>query len=76
MLTTNNQSSYCANPFNTNLARLRKKAGLTQKELAEKLKVNRAWVGQLETDSSVNPSMKTVKMIAEALGCKPSDLME
>lgn len=63
------------NTFNKNLVRIRKEAGLTQKELAEKLNVNRAWIGQLETDSSVNPSMKTVKMIADVLKCKPADLI-
>lgn len=46
---------------------LRKKRGITQKELAEKMGTTQAVVSRLE-NASVKPSMETIIKIAEALG--------
>ena len=47
---------------------------LTQKELAEKLKVERTTVTMWENGSS-NPSIPTLKKIADVLNCKIEDLI-
>lgn len=53
----------------------RKNAGLTQKELGEKLGVSQAAVGQFENENS-NPKLKTIRKIAEALGVTLSELVD
>lgn len=52
----------------------RKNAGLTQKQLAARIgcKQNEIWRWECGV---VRPTIKTLCRIAEALGCKPADLM-
>lgn len=57
------------------IARARKAAGLTQQELADKLGVIQQQVAKWEA-AGANPQTKTLKRIAEALGCDIEDLIE
>jgi transcriptional regulator with XRE-family HTH domain len=52
-----------------NVQRLRKSAGLTQAELAERMGVDRAYVSGLELGQR-NPTIVTLWHIAKALGVK------
>lgn len=52
----------------------RQKAGLTQKELGEKLGISQAAVGQFESDKA-NPKIETLLKIATALNIKLSELV-
>ena len=52
----------------------RKKAGLTQKELGEKLGVSAAMIAQYENDKR-NPKWKTLRKIADALNMYTIDLV-
>lgn len=58
------------------LAALRKKAGISQEELASRAKVSRATVGNLESGFSGNPEYETVKKLAAALGVQAADLLD
>ena len=53
----------------------RKKAGLTQRELGEKLGVSQSAVGQFERDRS-NPKLETLEKIASALKTPISELLD
>lgn len=53
----------------------RKKAGLTQRELGEKLGVSQSAVGQFEMDRS-NPKLETLEKIASALKTPISELLD
>lgn len=53
---------------------LRKKAGLTQKELGQKLGISQAAIGQFETNRS-NPQIETLQKIASALDVPVQDLL-
>lgn len=53
----------------------RRKAGLTQKELGEKLKVSQAMIGQYENGKR-NPKLQTVRKIADALEINLFDLID
>lgn len=57
------------------IARARKAARLTQQELADKLGVIQQQVAKWEA-SGANPQTKTLKRIAEALGCSIDELIE
>ncbi len=52
----------------------RKKAGLTQEELARKLDITRSMIGQFER-SDKPPKLETIARIANALGVDISDLL-
>lgn len=52
----------------------RKKAGLTQKQLGEKLGISQSAIVQFEHKTS-NPNIETISKIADAIGCKVSDLV-
>ena len=56
-----------------NIRRARKNAGLTQKELGEKLGISAAAVGQFEKKNS-NPHNSTVQKIAAVLEISPLSL--
>jgi transcriptional regulator with XRE-family HTH domain len=63
-----------ASLFGYNLLRLRKAAKLNQDDLAAKSGVHRVTISKLETGAHEGPEPKTVKALAEALGCKEGDL--
>lgn len=53
-------------------ARLRKR--LTQDELAVIAGLDQATISRLETDPDANPTAKTIRRLADALGIAPSSL--
>lgn len=57
-----------------NIKDIREKAGLTQEALAEKAKVNRSLLNQLENGKLTNTSTNTLRKLADALDCKITDL--
>lgn len=60
--------------FKENLVYQRTKAGLSQKELADKLFVTQQMVGALETGLKA-PSMTMLMSLAEVFGCTVNDLV-
>lgn len=54
------------NTLGTNIKEARKKAGLTQMELAKLTNLSRSYIGDIEKDR-YNPSLTTLKAIANAL---------
>ena len=54
--------------------RLRKGAGITQEELAFKAGIDRTYASQIER-SVANPSLGIICQIADALDCKPEELL-
>lgn len=53
---------------------LRKRAGMTQQELAEQLSVNRSTIAKWETGKAL-PRMALVPSIAAALHCSPNEVI-
>lgn len=60
--------------FKENLVYQRTKAGLSQKELADKLFVTQQMVGALETGLKA-PSVTMLMRLAEVFGCTVNDLV-
>ncbi len=60
--------------FKENLVYQRTKAGLSQKELADKLFVTQQMVGVLETGLKA-PSVNMLMRLAEVFGCTVNDLV-
>lgn len=56
-----------------NLKELRKKAGMTQEQLAKKLGVGRSTVTRWEAEGERYPMGALLPKIAAALGCKEGD---
>lgn len=56
------------------LKEVRKKAGLTQVELAEKVGCSQVCVARWEKGTN-DPSLKMAKALAEALKCKIDDIL-
>lgn len=56
-----------------NIQKLRKQAGLTQEQLAEKAGVSLPYIGYIETGQK-KPSLKVINKIAESLKVKVKDL--
>ena len=55
--------------FRKKLIVLRKRAGLTQEELARRLSTNKSNISRLESvDSGISPKLSTITAYAEALG--------
>lgn len=59
----------------TRLKMRRERALLTQQELAERAGLSRAAVNAIET-LKAEPQFNTIRKLAAALGCEPTDLME
>ena len=57
------------------IKKIRKEAGLSQKELGERLKVSQAMIAQYENGKRT-PKIETLIKIAEALNCEVSDIDE
>ena len=55
-----------------NIKKARKKAGMTQKELAQKLGLSFQSIAQWENDLR-NPKVETLRKIANALECDPAE---
>ena len=56
------------------IQRLRRKAGLTQAQLAKKLHVSEVTVRKWEADVRT-PRTKRIRAIAKILGCTPGELL-
>ena len=63
------------NQIGKKIKEIRKKTGLTQAELAEKINVDPKYVSRLETGSSV-ASITTIIKISQALNVEISDIFE
>ena len=61
--------------FRENVRSRRKELGLTQAELAARLKVTQPYVNQLERDKGSPPQLDTVARVAEALETTPGALL-
>ena len=59
-----------------NLKRLRLARGLTQMQLAKKLKMKQPHLAMLESGAKPNPSLDTLRRLAKALRCKISELVD
>ncbi len=59
--------------FSKNLKRLRKRKGLTQEDLAERLDISVRYVQQLEGSNCPNVKIDTVAAIAKTVSAKMSD---
>lgn len=60
--------------INSNIRKLRKQAGLTQEELAEKLEVARSTITQWETGCS-SPRMGMIQKLSGVFGVTPAELL-
>jgi len=60
-------------PLGSNLRALRIRAGMTQQQLAERTKLDRATISQIENGKE-SPRAGTVVTLAEVLGVRPGDL--
>lgn len=56
------------------ISRMRKKAGLTQEKLAEKINMSTTHIGLVETGKR-RLSLKTLQKVASAIGVKAKDLL-
>lgn len=61
--------------YDLKLAEARKAAKITQKELAEKLGINRATLSKYE-NGTIDLNLSQLQKIADALGCSKWDLIE
>ena len=57
-----------------NIRRIRKKKGLTQKQLGERLNMTQSAIGQFENDKT-SPKIETIDKIASALGVSPYEML-
>ena len=57
-----------------NIAHLRKNAGITQEELAEKLNIDRSAVAKWETGQAL-PKAERLSQIAKTLNCTIDELL-
>ena len=56
------------------MRQLRTSAGITQEELAFKAGIDRTYASQIER-AVANPSLGIICQIADALNCKPEELL-
>jgi transcriptional regulator with XRE-family HTH domain len=61
--------------FGQKLRALRRFAGLTQRELAERVNVNFSYISKLENDRLPPPAADTTLRICDALGVAPYELL-
>ena len=62
--------------FSVNVRKLRKKLGLTQKELAERTGIRPPTISAICTNTVKHLPVDALDKICEVLDCQPSDLME
>jgi transcriptional regulator with XRE-family HTH domain len=58
-----------------NLKMLRRQAGLTQEELADRIGETQPYISELETGAVRNPRVETLLALADALGTTVDDLL-
>jgi transcriptional regulator with XRE-family HTH domain len=58
-----------------NIRRLREERGLTQEELAARIRINRNYVGMIEREEN-SPTVAMLERIARALGIEPARLFD
>ena len=58
------------------LKALRARRGLTQVELAKRMKAKQAYIARLETGAEDNPTLDTLRRLAKALKVTIADLVE
>ena len=58
------------------LRTLREEKGLTQVDLAEKVKVGQSYIAMLESGDKVNPSLDVLQRLAKALKVNVRELLE
>jgi transcriptional regulator with XRE-family HTH domain len=58
-----------------NIKIFRKDAGLTQKELAKKTGLSFSMISKLESGEQTNPSLETIRRIADVLRVMPGELL-
>ena len=58
-----------------NIKRLREAAGLTQRELADKVSVGRTWIAQIERGAKC-PSVVFAADLARVFGCSIDELLK
>jgi transcriptional regulator with XRE-family HTH domain len=63
-------------PLKEKLRGARRRAALTQTELAEKAGVGVATIARIETGEITEPRVSTLRKLADALGVTPADLLE
>ncbi len=61
--------------FGARLRELRIQAGLTQRELAERVKVNFSYLSKIESGAMPPPSQKAISKLAEALNADQDELL-
>ncbi len=59
----------------TVIREVRERKGLTQEQLAERAKVARGYLAQLEAGHKQNPSVPTLRRLAKALGVPVTELL-
>lgn len=62
--------------LNENIKIFRKDSGLTQKNLANKTGLSFSMISKLESGEQTNPSLKTIRKIADALHVTPGELLD
>jgi putative transcriptional regulator len=62
--------------FAMNLKAIRTARGLTQVQLAKRLKVQQPFVAALESGAKPNPSLDVLRRLAKALRCTVAELVE
>lgn len=61
--------------MNENIKMFRKDAGLTQKGLANKTGLSFSMISKLESGEQTNPSLETIRKIADVLHVTPGELL-
>lgn len=61
--------------FGATLRELRKQAGLSQRELADKVRVNHTYLSKIESRAMPPPSKKLILRLAEVLNADKDELM-
>ncbi|MCX6797784.1 MAG: helix-turn-helix transcriptional regulator [Candidatus Falkowbacteria bacterium] len=62
-------------PLAKNIKKYRQKSGLSQDKLSKLAEVTLHTITKIESRSTLDPRVETVKRIADALGCSIDDLL-
>lgn len=58
-----------------NIKRIRKEAGVSQQELAERCEISKSQISRLESGEQTNPQIQTIVAIATALGASLEEIV-